>query len=326
MQRVLRQVPGVYVVEEEGYGLRPNIGLRGSGTDRSARIALMEDGVLVAPAPYAASSAYYAPTMAAHAGGRSAQGLRCRPQRPAHHRRRDQLHLPRPFPRRRSPAGPRVLLGDDDTVLGHAYVGGRGERLGFLLEGVRQQTDGFKDHRRRRRFRLRTRRLPGQIQLSQRQRCSAVSGTAAEDRPHRAELRTKPTWGLTDADFRRDPYRRYRCFAPRRVPTRDHDQLELRHYAALSPSVDLTTVAVPQRVRPQLVQGGVGGRDLARRRAGASPICSPTSFPGSWAPTAQTTPSCIRATTNATTWPRACRLIRRLDTGLERPGRSTRSS
>ncbi len=63
INRVLLSTPGVYVRQEDGYGLFANISLRGVDSSRSAKVTLMEDGIVTAPAPYSAPSAYYTPTI-----------------------------------------------------------------------------------------------------------------------------------------------------------------------------------------------------------------------------------------------------------------------
>ena len=46
INKVLRILPGIQVRDEEGFGLRPNIGMRGTPVNRSAKITVMEDGIL----------------------------------------------------------------------------------------------------------------------------------------------------------------------------------------------------------------------------------------------------------------------------------------
>lgn len=59
VNEVLRGVPGVVMRDEEGLGLRPNIGIRGTNPTRSTKVLLLEDGLPAAYAPYGDNASYY---------------------------------------------------------------------------------------------------------------------------------------------------------------------------------------------------------------------------------------------------------------------------
>ena len=59
----LRKVPGVHVRDEEGIGLRPNIGIRGLNPTRSTKTTLLEDGVPLSYAPYGDNATFYSPAV-----------------------------------------------------------------------------------------------------------------------------------------------------------------------------------------------------------------------------------------------------------------------
>ena len=59
----LRKVPGLVIRDEEGLGMRPNIGARGLNPTRSTKILLLEDGIPLTYAPYGANESYYHPTI-----------------------------------------------------------------------------------------------------------------------------------------------------------------------------------------------------------------------------------------------------------------------
>jgi Fe(3+) dicitrate transport protein len=62
LNEALRQAPGVFPRDEEGLGLRPNIGIRGLNPTRSTKVLLLEDGIPFAFAPYGDNATYFHPS------------------------------------------------------------------------------------------------------------------------------------------------------------------------------------------------------------------------------------------------------------------------
>ncbi len=237
ISRTLRAVPGVNLQEEDGFGLRPNIGLRGTGAERSSKITVMEDGVLAAPAPYAAPAAYYFPTIGRMQAVEVLKGssqIRFGPYTTGGAINLISTAIPDDFSVRMHLFG--GSFGNRNL---HAFAGNSHQNFAYMVETFQYQSNGFKN-------------LDG----------DGDTGFDKKDYLAKFRLNTGPEakiyqsitfkigqseetsdetyLGLTDADFKTDPYRRYSASQMDKMNT-SHEQYSARHIIQFSKNIDLTT-------------------------------------------------------------------------------------
>ena len=141
IQKILTAVPGVYMRTEEGYGLRPNISIRGTAIERSGKVTIMEDGVLVAPSPYTSSAAYYFPTTGRIHSVEVLKGPSVVSQGPQTIGGAINL-ISTPIPEVNS--GKFIQeLGENGMARTHAYYGINSGNFGALVEVHEHSSDGF---------------------------------------------------------------------------------------------------------------------------------------------------------------------------------------
>ncbi|AEI68482.1 TonB-dependent receptor family protein [Corallococcus macrosporus] len=204
---ILQTVPGVYSRGEDGFGLRPNVGLRGVNPDRAKKVTLLEDGILFGPAPYSAPAAYYFPLATRMQSIRVLKGPSAIQQGP------QTVGGSVEFITRDIPASETAWLdvagGEYLYGKAHGVFGASTERAGFLLEGVHLRSDGFKA--------LDT--VGGDTGFTRNEWMAKGRYQLVPEGPVRQTLQLKLGYsdedsnetylGLSDADFAAAPLRRY---------------------------------------------------------------------------------------------------------------------
>ena len=238
IQDIVREVPGVSVQLEDGYGLRPNLSIRGTPTERSSRITLMEDGVLIAPAPYSAPSAYYFPTAGRMHAFEVLKGPSAITQGP--YTIGGALNMiSTPIPRDMD-GGLLIEGGGDSDRRLHAYAGFTSDNgVGLMFETHDWGSDGFQ----------KVDRDGGDTGLEVQDHTFKIRYVTPDPR-HQLDFKyqyadqdsDQSYLGLTDADFRKDPYRRYGLSQLDSIKTQ-HDQHILRYRFKASGSLAISVTA-----------------------------------------------------------------------------------
>ena len=225
VNRILRNVPGVNLQEEDGFGLRPNIGMRGTGVERSSKITLMEDGVLAAPAPYSSPAAYYFPTVGRMQGIEVRKGssqIKYGPYTTGGAINFISTQIPSDFSARVN-----LLGGNFGRRIAQASIGQSFEYGGFVLETYQQTATGFKEldnggptgftnEHYLAKFRMNS---PSAAKVYQALTFKIGQATRDADETYR---------GLTQEDFDSTPYRRYASSQLDNITTK-HSQYSVKY-------------------------------------------------------------------------------------------------
>lgn len=238
--RILRQVPGVYIKQEDGYGLRPHIGIRGAAGDRASKVTLMEDGVLIAPAPYAGPSAYYFPTTGRISSIEVLKGPETLEYGPYTVGGAVNL-ISTPIPQ--EAAGMvQVEVGEDGEDRIHAWYGDSSENFGFLVETHQQSADGFRS----------IDRSDRNADIDKEDYMVKFRANTDADAKYYNQVDVKLQYseevsgmsylGLTDADFKQDPNRRYGLSELDQMEN-EHKGINISHYISFNEALSINTTA-----------------------------------------------------------------------------------
>jgi Fe(3+) dicitrate transport protein len=140
----LRKVSGINVREEEGFGLRPNVGIRGLNPTRSTKVLLLEDGLPLTFAPYGDNASYYHPPIDRFERIEVLKGAGQIMYGPSTVGGVINFITPNPPTK---PAGSITLIGGNrDYFNGHISYGGTLGNTGLLFDYMRKQGEGSREN------------------------------------------------------------------------------------------------------------------------------------------------------------------------------------
>ena len=239
INRMLKAVPGVNMYEEDGFGLRPNISLRGTKAERSERISIMEDGVLAAPAPFSAPPAFLLPNVARMEAIEVLKGssqVQYGPFTTGGAINLVSTPIPNSFSGKAN-----ISYGSKNTFKSHTSVGSSWKHFGYMVEYLRYQSDGFKKYEDHAAKGFKRNDIIEKIRV----KTDHVKGVnhALELKFGYADENSDETYvGLSADDFKKTPFLRYAGSQMDKLKT-DHRQWVATYLLTFSNKLKITTNA-----------------------------------------------------------------------------------